>query len=156
MDDKITKEWGYKVESETSLNFYHILLPIIGISFLSRNLKTYKEITLKEDGNVLITVEYPLDLLLVKSELEFVLENMVARYAVTDNFVYRAGERGREFLKNWFLAVEGAIALITIAQAPQLRLKPYDFELINSGVGGIYLHPFTRLSLAIYPDKHLG
>ncbi len=145
MDTKITKEWGYRVMSPTTLNFYHVLLPQVGIGFLIRNLNFYKEIVFKEDKSVVISSENPMDLSLLIRELESVLRNMEAQYAQTDNFTYKVSDIGRDFLKNWSLAVEGGIALIVAATCESLRLAPGNFELIDSRVGGIYLHPFTVL-----------
>ena len=145
MDTKITKEWGYRFLTPTSLNFYHILLPQLGVSFLKIKLNNFKEIELKEDKSVVIYCETPLDLQLLTKELENLLLHMDAQFAQVSNFTYKIYPIHRNFLKNWFLALEGAIGLIVASQCESLRINPQDFELINSEVGGIYIHPFTIL-----------
>ncbi len=145
MDTKITKEWGYRILSPTTINLYHIILPQVGIRFLSKNLRNFKEIEFLEDKSALITADTPIELRLLISELENLLTNMGASFAQTEKFTYKIDPDQKEFLKNWFLSVEGGIALIVISVCEELKLSPYDFELINSAVGGIYLHPFTVL-----------
>lgn len=145
MDTKITKEWGYRILSPTSLNFYHIILPKIGIKNLSENLHNFASIELLPDKSVLITTETPLDRELLTAELEHLLEGMETRFAQTQKFTYKVTKKHKDFLKNWFFSIEGGIALIIIAKCENLKLKPYDFELINSPIGGVYLHPFTIL-----------
>lgn len=152
MDTKITREWGYRVLTPKAINFYHILLPQLGVSFLKRRMNYFSEIELLEDKSVVITAQTPLDRELLTKELESLLTTMDSQFAQTPNFSYRIYPMHRNFLRNWFLALEGALALIIINQCEALRLKPYDFELINSQVGGIYLpagrqglHPFTIL-----------
>lgn len=157
MDTIITKEWGLRIVSPTSLNFYHVILPRIGIRPLSENLKNYKSIELLGDQSVLITAETPIDRELIKLELERLLEKLESNFAQTQKFNYKIGNKHKDFLKNWFFSIEGGLALIIISKMPKLKLKPYDFELINSTVGGVYLpagrqglHPFTIL----FHDDH--
>lgn len=145
MDTKITREWGYRVLSPTSLNFYHILLPQIGSKFITEKIKNFKEMEFKEDKSVVIHTQTPMDLQILITDMESLLLNLETQFAQTDKFTYKIYPMHKDFLKNWFLAIEGAIALIVIAQCELLKLKYYDFELINSEVGGIYLHPFTIL-----------
>ena len=145
METKVNREWGYRILTPTSLNFYHILLPQIGLKFLTKNLNNFKEIEFKEDKSVVITAETPMDLQILIQELESLLKNMETQFAQTDDFSYRIYPMHRKFLKDWLLSIESSIALIVISQCSALRLNPYDFELINSQVGGIYLHPFTVL-----------
>lgn len=145
MDTKITKEWGYRLISPTSLNFYHIILPQIGIKTLTENLHNFKSIELMADKSVLITTETPLDREFLIRELEELLKSMEQQFAQTQNFIYKIDGLHKDFIKNWFLSIEGGIALIIIAKCEELNLGHYDFELINSTVGGIYLHPFTIL-----------
>lgn len=145
MDTKITKEWGYRILSPTSLNFYHIILPQIGIKNLSKNLRSFRSIELMDDKSVILTTETPLDRELLIQELEELLKKMELQFAQTQKFTYKITVKHKVFLKNWFLSIEGGIALIAIAKCEDLKLGPYDFELIDSPVGGIYLHPFTIL-----------
>ena len=145
MDTKITKEWGYRILSPTSLNFYHIILGQIGLGSLIENLRNFKSIELLWDKSVLITTETPLDLQILVVELQELLQGMGAKFAQTQKFSYKITKKHKDFLKNWFLSIEGGIALMIIAKCYELKLKPYDFELIDSKVGGLYIHPFTIL-----------
>lgn len=99
----------------------------------------------KQDKSIVITTETPIELEILIKDLENILENFEMLFAQTENYTYKVSLKNKIFLRDWFLSVEGAIALIVLCLSSSLRMKPYDFELINSNVGGIYIHPFTIL-----------
>lgn len=145
MDTKVTKEWAYKITSSTTLNFYHILFPHIGVGFVTECLSDYKKVELKNSHYLTITTETPLDLQLLIKNLEEKLESEQPKFSQTKNCIYEVTPKNRQFIKDWFLSIQGAIALITIAKCQDLKLNAYDFELLNSSIGGIYLHPHSVL-----------
>ncbi|MBI4079504.1 MAG: hypothetical protein HY429_04390 [Candidatus Levybacteria bacterium] len=137
-----TDTWGYTILSNTSVNFYHVLLPKVNAEELSQSLSGVLEIIRNIDGSITVTFSSG-------SSLPFGLKDLISYFfeqeklldAVT--YTYEISPQTRVMLKSWFVAMEGCLAILLTHESEFASIFQEEWEIINSNIGGLFISPYT-------------
>ena len=150
MDSYISRTWGYRVLNEASIEIYHILLPQIELKSLAQKLSSFKEIVVQREGGIVVFVNDSGEIPGIVEKFKQIFQEIESKYATTPNFNYNIKLSDNRMLKEWFLALEGSIAVILATTFPQ-GFRNTNWELINSPIGGIFMEPYTIIFNQEYP-----
>lgn len=151
MQGYTTDTWGYKILSDTTLSFYHVLLSQISLKELYDSLTNVQYITPRDDGSIFLRLEPLTDHQSVIVALQNFFEQKAKEHLDTPKAYYKIPSTTRQSLCTWSLAFEGCLAMLLLADGntrPFLRGK---WEYINSRSGGLYMAPYTILLYDEYP-----
>lgn len=150
MSTYTTPRWGFKILTENSINFYHVLLPKIHLNSLHNILPQARSIQKQKDGSITISVPSSENPSRVVREIVSYLKEKEKDFLSSPDFYYKMGNSTRQSLRAWALSFEGCLGiLLTSDKAIQPLLENATWQFINSKVGGLYLAPFT---LFLYED----
>lgn len=146
-----TSTWGYKLLSDTLINFYHILLPKISTNSIRQYIPQIESISKQKDGSITLSVRSPLYSSLVLEKIISFFHYKEKDFIETPRYYYKVESHIRQTLKPWALSFEGCLALL-ISSDPQIKpLIDPQWQLLDSRAGGLYVPPYTLLLYASYP-----
>lgn len=143
MQGYTTTTWGYKLLSNSHINFYHVLLPTIGISQLPIIVPQAKQIQKHKDGSITITLSPHASIQNALKVLISFFERKSSQYIDTPYYSYTIPTVLQPHLAQWLLSIEGCLALSLLAHPKVKQLLKRDWSYINAPVGGLYLAPYT-------------
>lgn len=137
-----TDTWGYTILSNTSINFFHVLLPKVDRKTLLESLSHVRDISKNEDGSVTITFTSG-------SSLPFGLKDLISFFEEqtklldSTKYSFDVSPKTRNNLKSWFVALEGALGVLLTHDQELKTAFHVEWEIINSNIGGLYIAPYT-------------
>jgi hypothetical protein len=133
-----TKNWGYTILSNRLIRFNHVLLPRVQIKRLTQLLPHVQEIVYQKDNSIAITFASGSALPQGLQKLISFFDSETANLVETQDYVYKIKPATRALLKEWFLALEGCLALLLIHNADiQPHLASADWAFLDIETGGI-------------------
>lgn len=146
-----TTTWGYKILSDKTINFYHVLLPKIQLTSLQKKVNHLQDIRLHTDGSITLTVTFSSYTSYVVQQLVSVIEEDASPLLETPIYYYKITNSQRQLLSKWPIAFLGCLAILLSHDKHVGLLVRRGWELIDSYIGGLYLPPFTMLLYTNYP-----
>ncbi|MBI2033400.1 MAG: hypothetical protein HYT10_02980 [Candidatus Levybacteria bacterium] len=149
METFTTPTWGYKIITNETLNFYHVLLPQVPLRALFEEIPVIEHIKQENDGSITISTH--------KEEIHTVVQIIIGFFqAKALEFIdtpksYYKIDSNKKHVLTWGLTFEGCLGIL-LEHDPDINpLLQNSWEYINSYSGGLYLPPYTLLLYEDYP-----
>ncbi len=137
-----TNIWGYKLISDTQINFYHVLLPKVKLNSLSSYLPG-TTIEKHTDGSITISLSTPANPSIIVQKILAFFNAKSLNYLDTTNYYYKVDSSTRQLLKSWALSFEGCLALMLANDKDIKKHIDGNWQFTNAEVGGLFIAPFT-------------
>lgn len=149
MENFSQANWGFKQLTKTRVTFYHPLLYKYThqlIPYLSPGFKLKEN----EDGSITIIVASPFRAKTVIQEMVAFFNKLDTQSFETSHHGYRIPSKVKPVLKGMPLAFEGCVAIILMSDVQNSTWMSDKWQFINSGIGGLFIDPFTLLFYTDY------